>query len=84
MGAKRKNGKLKRGSGVATAILAAVEPGFQPGGIGVHSDNPCLNCKGCLSSGQLEAALYGRQGCLPLQSVQNRAGIVMARRAALG
>jgi len=54
---------------VAAAILAAVEPGFPPGGTeralelsaGIQQKSP-------LSSGRLEAALYGRQRCLPPQA----------------
>jgi hypothetical protein len=50
---------------VAAGILPAVEPGFQPGGKGVAKLSAAKTSSA--KSGRQDAALYGRQGCPPLQ-----------------
>ncbi len=57
---------------VASAILADVEPGFQPGGFSVENVLRVATTErpgGFVAfSGRREADLHGRQGCLPLHS----------------
>ena len=61
---------LRRAAVVASAILADVEPGFQPGGkkrrVCEAVRNPVVRLKSRRPSGRQDAALYGRQGCPPL------------------
>ncbi len=56
---------------VASASLADVEPGFQPGGKKLTNKYASVNFKRLPSadvlSGRQDATLYGRQGCPPLQ-----------------
>ena len=55
---------------VASAILADVERGFQPGGKNLADGSALANCERHPTadgfSGRQDAALYGRQGCPPL------------------
>jgi prepilin-type processing-associated H-X9-DG protein len=57
---------------VASAILADVEPGFQPGGTSMASQSvpeefERVSMRDAIY-GRQDAALYGRQGCLPLRA----------------
>jgi hypothetical protein len=55
---------------VASGILPDVEPGFQPGGSDARTHDAFENSPSLTAfhdfSGRQDAALYGRQGCLPL------------------
>ncbi len=65
-----KAGALRRAAVVASAILADVEPGFQPGGKNRRVSETVRHARArwqiVRSSGRQDAALYGRQGCPPL------------------
>jgi autotransporter-associated beta strand protein len=56
---------------VAAGVLPAVEPGFQPGGFGERRHDACEHFQPSIAfhvfAGRQDAALYGRQGCLPLR-----------------
>ena len=60
---------LRRAAVEASAILADVEPGFQPGGKKRRVFKSARHARACLQSvrpsGRQDAALYGRQGCPP-------------------
>jgi prepilin-type processing-associated H-X9-DG protein len=66
------------GKFVASAILADVESGFQPGGtIMANRSVPDTAEHATIGRGlsrRQEAALYGRQGCLPLHTRRTAAG----------
>jgi len=61
----------RRAAVVASAILADVEPGFQPGGKSRRVSEAVRHARArwqiMRHSGRQDAALYGRQGCPPLQ-----------------
>ena len=68
---------------VASAILADVEPGFQPGGKSFASRKPPVKSWHLVQpvnfSGRQAAALYGRRGSLPLLSKQTLTGGLQSR-----
>ncbi len=66
MNLHKTNERAKRSKSVAAGILPAIEPGFQPGGIGAQTCGRLWNSRTALSicdvlSGRQDAALYGRQ-----------------------
>ena len=62
---------LRRAAVVASAILADVEPGFQPGGKSRRASEVVRHARAhwqiVRPSGRQDAALYGRQGYPPLR-----------------